>query len=45
LLVLLVVGAAVYAALVIGFMGMNWLKGLARERSSVPVRPERPVED
>jgi putative peptidoglycan lipid II flippase len=45
LLLLLILGAVVYAALVIGLMGANWLKGLARERSTAPLRPETPVED
>jgi putative peptidoglycan lipid II flippase len=45
LLVLLNLGAAVYAVLVIGLMGAEWLKGLARERSTAPLRPETSVED
>jgi putative peptidoglycan lipid II flippase len=45
LLVLLIVGAVVYAGLVTALMGANWLKGLARERSSAPMRPEASAED
>jgi putative peptidoglycan lipid II flippase len=45
LLVLLFFAAAVYAVLVTVLMGTTWLKGLARERSTAPVRPEAPVED
>lgn len=45
LLALLVLGAAVYAALVTGLLGANWLRGLARERTRTPARPDVPVEE
>jgi putative peptidoglycan lipid II flippase len=40
LLALLIFGAMLYAALVIGLLGRSWLQGLARERSNAPMRPE-----
>ncbi len=45
LMLLLLIGSLAYIALVIGLTGSDWLRGLARERSTAPVRPEAPTED
>jgi hypothetical protein len=45
LLVLLLFGAGLYAALVIALLGRNWLKQLARDRGGGSVQPEPPLHD
>lgn len=45
LAVLLLLGTAIYGALVITVIGWNWLKGLAREVGTPPAKPEIPAAD
>jgi putative peptidoglycan lipid II flippase len=45
LLILVVLGAAVYGALVIALLGRTWLKDLARDSGTPPARPELSAAD
>jgi putative peptidoglycan lipid II flippase len=45
LLILLVAGGFLYAALVMGLLGRDWLRQLAKDRGASPARPEPPVVD
>jgi putative peptidoglycan lipid II flippase len=45
LLILLILGAALYAALVIGLLGRPWLKNLMRDGRAPVAQPEPPTAD
>jgi putative peptidoglycan lipid II flippase len=44
LLVLLILGAAVYGAAVLALLGRPWLRQLAREGKAAPARPDLPED-